>query len=64
MIHEINDFYNFESSIYEKLNLENNKKHKLQNNFISGIQNSDYVFLKMGGKFRIIKKIISKDILL
>ena len=44
MIHEINDFYNFESSIYEKLNLEYNKKHKLQNNLISGIQNSDYVF--------------------
>jgi hypothetical protein len=45
MIHEINDFYNFDNSIYETMDLEFNKRHKFQNNLVSGIRNSDYVFI-------------------
>ena len=45
MIHEINDLYNFDSDIYKKLNINFNKKGKVQNNIINSISLSDYVYI-------------------
>ncbi len=45
MIHEINDFYKFDSQIYKKLNLTLSQKGKIQNNMISSISLSDYVYI-------------------
>ena len=45
MIHEINDFYNFNNDIYKKLNIDFDKKSKIQNNLINSVMLSDYVYI-------------------
>ena len=44
MIHDINDFYNYENTFYEKIGLEPQKNKEKQNNIINGIKYSDYVY--------------------
>ena len=45
MLHDINDFYQFDNVIYDKLGLNFNKKNKTQNNLINSIKLSDYVYI-------------------
>ena len=45
MIHEISDLYNFDSGVYKKLNINLDKKSKVQNNVINSISLSDYVYI-------------------
>ena len=45
MIHEMNDLFKFDNSLYERLGIDFNKKDKLQDNLINCIQLSDYVYI-------------------
>ena len=45
MIHELNDLYKFDNSIYKKFQIELDNKSKIQNNLINGIKYSDFIYI-------------------
>ena len=45
MIHEFNDLYKVDSSLYSKFNIKLDNKSKTQNNLINGIKYSDHVYI-------------------
>jgi len=45
MIHELGDMYNFNNDIYKKLNIDFDKKNKIQNNLINSVMLSDYIYI-------------------
>tara|TARA_Y100001970_G_scaffold281422_1_gene392168 strand:- start:29926 stop:30741 length:816 start_codon:yes stop_codon:yes gene_type:complete len=45
MIHDLSDFYNFDSQIYKDLGVDSGIKGKIQNNLINSISLSDYVYI-------------------
>lgn len=45
MLHDINECFNFDKSIYEKLNIDFEAKNKIQNNLINSISYSDHIYI-------------------
>lgn len=45
MIHELNDMYKFDNSIYDKFQIKRDNKSKIQNNLINGIKYSDFIYI-------------------
>ena len=45
MIHDFNDFYNFDSEIYKNLDIDSSAKGETRNNLIDSISLSDYIYI-------------------
>ena len=53
MIHDIDGFYEYDSSLYKDLGLKVDNKQKKQNNIINGIKYSDYIYALNGSDNKI-----------
>jgi len=62
MIHEINDFYDYNNNLYKGIGLECEKNKKKQNNILNGIMYADYIYAFNGNDNSVAKYMNKKNI--